>query len=81
MLSSDLLDDLRALIAEARQNVAQTVNSALVLMYWRVGARIRSDILKEKRAAYGEEIVSTLSRQLAVEFGEGRPGCSAKKTP
>lgn len=78
LMSPDLLYDLRALIAEARQNVAQTVNSALVLMYWRVGARIRRDILKEKRAGYGEEIVSTLSRKLTVEFGEGfsRPNLS-----
>jgi hypothetical protein len=47
------------------------VNSALVLLYWRVGKRIRQDILKEKRAEYGEEIVPTLSTQLVPEFGEG----------
>jgi hypothetical protein len=54
-----LLNDLRELIEAARQ-----VNSALVLIYWRIGKRIREDILKEKRAEYGEEIVPTLSRQL-----------------
>jgi predicted nuclease of restriction endonuclease-like (RecB) superfamily len=36
-----------------------------------VGQRIRKDILEEKRAGYGEEIVSTLSRELAAEFGNG----------
>ena len=41
-----LLADLRQLIAEARQDVARQVNSALVLLYWRVGQRIRRDILK-----------------------------------
>ena len=66
-----LLRDLRALIVEARQDVARQVNSALVLLYWRVGKRIRQDILKGKRAEYGEMIVSTLGRQLEMEFGRG----------
>ncbi len=70
-LSDTLFQDLRALIIEGRQDVARQVNSVLVLLYWRVGKRIRQDILKEKRAEYGEEILSTLSRKLAAEFGAG----------
>jgi hypothetical protein len=66
-----LFEDLRVLIIEARQDVARQVNSALVLLYWRVGKRIHQNILKEKRAEYGEEIVPTLSTQLVPEFGEG----------
>src|SRR5690348_2151635 len=66
-----LLDDLRALIRQTREGVAQAVNSALVLLYWQVGHRIRTEILGQKRAAYGEEIVSTLSGELAAEFGGG----------
>jgi predicted nuclease of restriction endonuclease-like (RecB) superfamily len=69
--SKTLLGDLRQLIAEARQDVARQVNSALVLLYWRVGKRIRQDILKEKRAEYGARIVSALGRQLEREFGRG----------
>jgi predicted nuclease of restriction endonuclease-like (RecB) superfamily len=71
MVPKTLLKDLRELIAEARQDVARQVNAALVLLYWRIGQRIRQDILKEKRAEYGEEIVPTLSAQLVPEFGEG----------
>jgi predicted nuclease of restriction endonuclease-like (RecB) superfamily len=66
-----LLNNLQTLIRQARQQVAQAVNSALVLLYWEVGYRIRADILGEKRAGYGEEIVSTLSKQLVAEFGQG----------
>jgi predicted nuclease of restriction endonuclease-like (RecB) superfamily len=69
--SKVLLKDLRELIARARQEVARQVNSALVLLYWRVGQRIRQDILREKRAEYGEQIVSAVSRELAAEFGQG----------
>lgn len=66
-----LLRDVRELIAKARDVTAAAVNSALVLLYWQVGSRIRTEVLKEKRAGYGDEIVSTLSRQLAAEFGDG----------
>jgi predicted nuclease of restriction endonuclease-like (RecB) superfamily len=66
-----LLDDLRLLIRQARAGVAQAVNSALVLLYWEVGQRIRVEVLKEKRAAYGEEILPTLSAKLVAEFGDG----------
>jgi predicted nuclease of restriction endonuclease-like (RecB) superfamily len=69
--SDSLFEDLRSLIIEARQDVARQVNSALVLLYWRVGKRIRQDILEEKRAEYGGEILSTLSRKLVAEFGNG----------
>ena len=70
-LSNQLLNDLQTMIADARQDVARRVNSALVLLYWKVGKRIRQDILKEKRAGYGEEIVPTVSAQLVPEFGAG----------
>jgi hypothetical protein len=72
---AQLLNDLRALIGDSRQRVAQVLNAALVLLYWQVGQRIRTDILKEKRADYGKEIVHALCGQLAIEFGtdlEGR---------
>ena len=69
--SKALLKDLQELIATARQDVAQQVNSALVVLYWRIGQRIRQDILKEKRGGYGEQIISAVSRELAAEFGQG----------
>ena len=43
-----LLDDLRELIEATRAGVAQAVNSALVLLYWQVGHRIRTDILRSR---------------------------------
>ena len=73
-----LLADLRQLIAQARQDVARQVNSTVVLLYWRVGQRIRRDILKEKRAEYGQQIVSAVGRHLTEEFGTAT---SASKKP
>ena len=69
--TKNLLSDLRGLILRTRQDVARTVNSSLVLLYWKIGQRVRTEILEEKRAAYGKEIVATLSSQLMPEFGEG----------
>ena len=66
-----LLSDIRVLIEQSREQVARTVNSAMVAMYWSIGKRIREDILHEQRAGYGEQIVPTLSAQLTAEFGRG----------
>jgi hypothetical protein len=68
---STLVSDLRQIILSAREQVARAVDSGLVLLYWSIGNRVRTDILKEKRAAYGKEIVSAVGRQLATEFGDG----------
>ena len=64
-----LIADLQRLIEEARHSVAQVVNMGLTLLYWRIGQRIRADVLGGQRAGYGEEIVSTLSRQLTADYG------------
>lgn len=66
-----LLGDIRALIEAAKGVIAQTVNSALVMLHWGIGTRIRADLLKHRRADYGEKILSTLAKQLTVEFGDG----------
>ena len=66
-----LLTDVRQMILHAREGVARAIDSGLTALYWNIGHRVRQDILQEKRANYGEEIVSTLGKQLEVEFGRG----------
>lgn len=66
-----LLAELRGLVESAKQRVAVSVNRELVMLYWDLGQRIRTQVLGEQRAEYGERIVPTLSAQLAAEFGEG----------
>ncbi len=70
-LHGDLVGDIRSFIETARHNVAVTVNAGLTLLYWQIGNRISQDILKEKRAEYGKEIVATLSQELTKEYGNG----------
>ena len=66
-----LLADLREVIDQARRGAAVAVNAGLSLMYWRVGQRIRTEVLGGQRASYGAEIVATLSRQLVADYGRG----------
>ena len=71
ILRRALLGDVRQMILAARQEVAHTVDAGLVTLYWHIGHRVRRDILKEKRAEYGERIVAELGLQLEREFGRG----------
>jgi hypothetical protein len=64
-LESGLASDILRRIDEARSGLAATVNSALTLLYWRIGQRIHTEVLKGERAGYGEQIVYALSRQLS----------------
>lgn len=66
-----LLGDIRQLIEQSRRELAATVNSALTLLYWHIGRRIRTEVLGSERATYGEQIVSALSRQLEADYGRG----------
>ncbi len=43
---------------------AATVNAGLTVLYWRIGMRINKEIFKRKRAAYGKQILATLSQEL-----------------
>ncbi len=71
LVPTKLLGDLRSLIEAARQRAAVAVNQELVLLYWRIGQRVRIELLHEERAAYGKRIVATLSQQLEPSYGRG----------
>ncbi|MCP1715983.1 hypothetical protein J2T58_001857 [Methanocalculus alkaliphilus] len=63
-----LLQELRILIEETRKGVSIAVNASLTLLYWRVGRHINEEVFTGERARYGEQIVSTLSRQLEISY-------------
>lgn len=69
--ANPLFGEIRNLIAESRQQVAVAVNSAMSMLYWQIGNKIRNEILNFDRADYGEQIVQTLSAQLSEEYGRG----------
>ena len=67
----ELLTDIRTVIERARQQAITAVNASQTYMYWRIGQRIHTELLGGERAAYGAQIVATLSRQLVQEYGRG----------
>jgi predicted nuclease of restriction endonuclease-like (RecB) superfamily len=68
---SAILIDIRRLIDEARERAAVAVNAELTLLYWHIGRRIKTEVLKGQRAEYGKQIVATLARHLTAEYGRG----------
>lgn len=66
-----LVSDIVFLIEESKSHIAQTVNSALTLLYWRIGKRINQEVLGNKRADYGKQVISSLASQLVLEYGNG----------
>ena len=69
--AGELSADIGEMIRSARQQVAQVVNAGLTLLHWRIGSRIRREVLREERAEYGGLIIEALSRDLGSEFGRG----------
>ncbi len=63
-----LFADLCNIIDNTRHRVATVANSGVTLMYWGVGNRINTDVLDNKRAEYGKQIVVTVSRQLQEKY-------------
>ena len=64
-----LFAELSQLIRQSQMQVAVAVNSTLTMLFWQVGKRINQNVLQNKRAEYGKEIVPTVSAQLEKEHG------------
>ena len=67
----ELVTDVRALIEAARGRVATSINAELTQLYWHVGYRLNSELLRGQRASYGQQVITTLARQLAADYGKG----------
>ncbi|MBL0294805.1 MAG: DUF1016 family protein [Saprospiraceae bacterium] len=70
VVQTELVTELSLLIEQSQQQVVAHANSTLTLLFWQVGKRINEDILQNKRADYGKQIVSTLSTQLKNKYGK-----------
>jgi predicted nuclease of restriction endonuclease-like (RecB) superfamily len=68
---SPLISELKELITNSREQVALAVNSAITVLYWQIGKRINDEILKNKRAEYGNQLIVLLAAKLTIEFGKG----------
>jgi len=70
--ASLLFQDIADVIRQAHQQVRQTVNTAMVQSYWKIGHLIvEHEQQGQQRAAYGKQQLQQLSKQLTLEFGKG----------
>ena len=69
--ATSLFSDLRNLIRSARQRIATVAYSTQTLLCWRLGRRLLTENLQGGRAAYGKQILVTLSQELTAEYGNG----------
>jgi len=70
-INNTLFPEIKIIIEEGKQQVAQAVNVGLTATYWHIGKRINDEVLNNKRADYGKQIVASLGRQLTNEYGNG----------
>jgi predicted nuclease of restriction endonuclease-like (RecB) superfamily len=58
------------IIEQNRHNALLAVNTHLTAMYWQTGKAL-NDAIISSRAAYGEQILATLSQELTERYGKG----------
>ena len=65
----NLFEDISAIIEKGRREISLQASRGAVLIFWQVGKRINDEILENKRADYGKQIVSRLATQLTEKYG------------
>lgn len=68
---AQLFKDISGLIESARQHSLQLLNKTSVILYWHIGYKFNQNILNEKRAKYGENIIQDIASRLQTKYGRG----------
>ncbi len=66
-----LFQDACQIIEQAQESAYRQVNETLIKRNWLLGLRIQHEVLKDKRAEYGEQVVKKLAQSLVERFGKG----------
>ncbi len=65
--NNDLTQSIAQIIEQARTQVKQTVNSAMVQCYWNIGRLLVEDEQQgQQRAEYGKYVLKNLSERLTA---------------
>ena len=68
---NELFDDACVIIEQAHVSAYRHVNETLIKRNWLLGMRIQHEVLKDKRAGYGEQVIKNLSIALVNKYGRG----------
>ena len=66
-----LFQDACIIIDQAQATAYRQVNETLIKRNWLLGMRIQHEVLKDKRAEYGEQIIKQLSKELTARYKTG----------
>ena len=67
--NKNLYNDIAEIIETGRREIYVQANRGTVMIFWQIGKRINDEILENKRADYGKQIVSQLATQLTEKYG------------
>lgn len=68
---SGLFQDACVIIEQAQTTAYRAVNETLIKRNWLLGMRIQHEVLKDKRAEYGEQVIRVLAKNLTLKYGAG----------
>ena len=63
----ELYNRIVILIENAKRNVAVKINNEMTFLYWNIGKDITENVLRNKKAEYGESVIKKLSKKLVIE--------------
>lgn len=69
--ANELFSSIKELVINSRNKVYRTVNQEMLNLHWNIGKMISTIQGGSKRAAYGEQILASVSKSLTEEFGKG----------
>ena len=69
--TQSLIQDACTIIDQAKETAYRQVNESLIKRNWLLGMRIRHEVLKDKRAEYGEQVIKNLAQSLVERYGKG----------
>ena len=71
-LRKELIQEISAIISQAKERAIRSVDTQRVMMYWQIGKVIFEEEQQGKdRATYGDYLIKSLSQQLQPQFGSG----------
>jgi predicted nuclease of restriction endonuclease-like (RecB) superfamily len=72
IIRKDIIEQIRAIIANAQENAVRSVDTVRVLMYWEIGKVIFEEEQDGKdRADYGKYLIKSISEEFKPQLGTG----------
>jgi hypothetical protein len=65
-----LFNRISDLIDHSQKQVVHYANASVTMLFWQVGKMINDEVLQNKRADYGKQVVEHISSELEQKYGK-----------